>query len=207
MKKIFLILGKASAGKDSIAKEVSKRLNMPIALSFTTRPMRSGEEQGVEYDFISLDEFMDKQVNKQLAEFTRYKVVGGHIWYYGLTREELEKDDYVIAIVNPDGAKQIKKIYGDKAVTIEIKADRVERIKRYIKRGGVECIGECFRRLLADDKDFENFNPKFTIVNNALETSIKRVEEIIRFEIGKDILLETQEDFKNNPDKFIGENR
>lgn len=207
MKKIFLILGKASAGKDSIAREVSKRLNMPIALSFTTRPKRSGEEQGVEYDFISLDEFMDRQVNKQLAEFTRYKVVGGHIWYYGLTREELEKDDYVIAIVNPDGAKQIKKIYGDKAVTIEIKADRVERIKRYIKRGGVECIGECFRRLLADDKDFENFNPKFTIVNNALETSIKRVEEIIRFEIGKDILLETQEDFKNNPDKFIGENR
>ena len=57
MRKIFAIMGKASTGKDTLTKMLSEMLELPIALSFTTRPMRAGEKQGVEYNFISDSDF------------------------------------------------------------------------------------------------------------------------------------------------------
>ena len=203
MKKIFLILGKSSAGKDTITTEVIKELELPMALSFTTRPLRAGEVQGKEYDFITLEEFEEIKSEGRLAEKTSYVVAGGDIWYYGLTRNELEKGDYVIAIVNPDGAKQIKRLYGDRVVTIEIKADRIDRLKRYIKRGGASCIGECFRRYIQDNKDFENLKAKYEVYNDSLAISIEKVKRIIRIEMANQLLKETQEEFERNPSKFI----
>lgn len=205
MKKIFLIVGKSCTGKDTISRIISEDMDLPIALSFTTRPMRAGEWQGREYNFISEIDFWDLHGNNMLAEFTSYQVYGGDTWYYGLTREELEKGDYVLAIVNPEGAGQIKKIYGDKVVMIEIKTDRDERIKRYMSRGGADCIGECFRRILADEEDFEGFEAEYTIENKTLPSAVDRVGEIIRMTMAKDVLREAQEEFKKNPYAFLGE--
>lgn len=203
MKKIFLVAGKACAGKDTLVKRLMAELDISMALSFTTRPMRTAEQQGVEYDFIDEQTFKDLWNNNQLAEYTSYKVANGDIWYYGLTKEELEKDSYVLAIVNPDGVEQIKKIYGDRAIVIYITADDKQRIYRYIERDKSNNIAECCRRYLADEKDFEGFKYDFKVVNDSFEDAYNSLSYYIRRVKGNELLEEMRNDFAGNPAKYV----
>lgn len=204
MKKIILIAGKACAGKDTLVKKIMKELDLPMALSFTTRPKRTGEQQGVEYDFIDEKTFKNLWNNNKLAEFTSYKVANGDTWYYGLTREELEKDDYVLAIVNPDGVEQIKKIYKDKAIVIYITADDKARIYRYIERDNSNNIAECCRRYLADEEDFKGFEYDYKIVNDDFDDAYNKLLSCIRLIRGNEVLENIRNDFAGNPAKYIG---
>ena len=206
MRKIFAIMGKASTGKDTLTKMLSKETGMPIALSFTTRPMRIGEQQGVEYNFITEKDFWDLHGCNLLAEYTSYNVANGDTWYYGLTREELEKDEYVLVIVNPDGLGQIKEIYGEKVCSILIDAPADVRIKRYLDRDKVTEVKaeECCRRFLADQKDFKDISTNHIVINDSeLDDVYKKMEWVIRTEIAHDLLKKVNEEFKKDPNKFI----
>lgn len=206
MRKIFAVMGKASTGKDTLTKMLSETLELPIALSFTTRPMRVGEKQGVEYNFISDDDFWDLHGCNLLAEYTSYKVASGEIWYYGLTKEELEKAEYVLVIVNPDGFKQLTEIYGDKVCSILIDAPADVRIKRYLDRDAVteEKAEECCRRFLADNKDFKDISTNHHITNvGDLKSVYKKLESMVRIEIGNDLLKKVNEDFRSHTRSFL----
>lgn len=206
MRKLFTIMGKASTGKDTLTKMLHEKMELPIALSFTTRPMRNGETQGVEYDFITEKDFWDMHGCNLLAEYTSYDVAGGETWYYGLTREELEKSDYVLVIVNPDGFNQIKEIYGDKVCSILIDAPADVRIKRYLDRDIVTetKAEECCRRFLADQKDFKDMVTDHIVMNiGELETVYKELESKIRMELAKDILIKADEKFRDDPRSFL----
>lgn len=206
MRKIFAIMGKASTGKDTLTKMLNERMELPIALSFTTRPKRKGEVQGVEYNFITKDKFQELDGTNELAEYTSYEVASGEVWYYGLTRKELEKDDYVLVIVNPDGQRQIKDIYGKRVVSIVIDAPADVRIKRYLDRDTVTEVKaeECCRRFLADNKDFKGVETEYTVTNvGNIEDVYKTLEGIVKQEIAKDIMARTDEEFRNNPRRFL----
>lgn len=204
MKKIILIAGKACAGKDTLVKAIMKEMNLPMALSFTTRPMRIGEKQGVEYDFIDEQAFRDLHRNDMLAEFTSYNVANGDTWYYGLTREELEKADYVLAIVNPEGVRQIKEIYGCRAHVILITANDKERIYRYLERDSGNNVAECCRRFLADEKDFVELEYDYLIENDNFENAFTRLKSHLTNLKGNVLLEEMRNDFASNPSKYIG---
>lgn len=206
MRKIFAVMGKASTGKDTLTKMLSETLELPIALSFTTRPMRVGEKQGVEYNFISDDDFWDLHGCDLLAEYTSYEVASGETWHYGLTKEELEKAEYVLVIVNPDGFKQLTEIYGDKVCSILIDAPADVRIKRYLDRDIVteEKAEECCRRFLADNKDFKNISTNHCITNvGDLKSVYKKLESMVRIEIGNDLLKKVNEDFRSHTRSFL----
>ena len=206
MRKIFAIMGKASTGKDTLTKMLSEMLELPIALSFTTRPMRVGEKQGVEYNFISDDDFWDLHGCDLLAEYTSYEVASGETWHYGLTKEELEKAEYVLVIVNPDGFRQLTEIYGDKVCSILIDAPADVRIKRYLDRDTVteEKAEECCRRFLADNKDFKDISTNHCVTNvGDLKSAYKKLESMVRIEIGNDILKKVNEDFRSHTRSFL----
>ena len=206
MRKIFAVMGKASTGKDTLTKMLSETLELPIALSFTTRPMRVGEKQGVEYNFISDDDFWDLHGCDLLAEYTSYEVASGETWHYGLTKEELEKAEYVLVIVNPDGFKQLTEIYGDKVCSILIDAPADVRIKRYLDRDIVteEKAEECCRRFLADNKDFKDISTNHCITNvGDLKSVYKKLESMVRIEIGNDLLKKVDEDFRSHTRSFL----
>lgn len=206
MRKIFAIVGKASTGKDTLTKMLSETLELPIALSFTTRPMRVGEKQGVEYNFISDDDFWDLHGCDLLAEYTSYEVASGETWHYGLTKEELEKADYVLVIVNPDGLKQLKEIYGHKICSILIDAPADVRIKRYLDRDEVteSKAEECCRRFLADNKDFKDISTNHHVTNvGDLKSVYKKLESMVRIEIGNDLLKKVNEDFRSHTRSFL----
>ena len=188
-KKIFALLGYMSVGKDTILKQVLKDIDdvKPI-ISTTTRPMRKGETEGVEYYFIDDVEFFRRGTDfvEQRIYHTKVKENGvekNATWRYGIERMELEKDDYLIVIVDSVGYKELKNYVGNnKIVPIFISAPQEELKARALARGDLEA--EVDRRL---KDDYERFLPVriktvYHEVKNGegrLNEAVKEVENII----------------------------
>ena len=188
-KKIFALLGYMSVGKDTILKQVLKDIDdvKPI-ISTTTRPMRKGETEGVEYYFIDDTEFFRRGTDfvEQRIYHTKVKENGVEkdaTWRYGIERMELEKDDYLIVIVDSVGYKELKNYVGNnKIVPIFISAPQEELKARALARGDLEA--EVDRRLKDDYERFMDFRVRtvYHEVKNGegrLEEAIKEVEGII----------------------------
>ena len=188
-KKIFALLGYSSVGKDTILKQVLKDMDdvKPI-ISTTTRPMRKGETEGVEYYFIDDVEFFRRGTDfvEQRIYHTKVKENGVEkdaTWRYGIERMELEKDDYLIVIVDSVGYKELKNYVGNnKIVPIFISAPQEELKARALARGDLEA--EVDRRLKDDYERFMDFRVRtvYHEVKNGegrLEEAIKKVENII----------------------------
>ena len=188
-KKIFALLGYMGVGKDTILKQVLKDIDdvKPI-ISTTTRPMRKGETEGVEYYFIDDVEFFRRGTDfvEQRIYHTKVKENGVEkdaTWRYGIERAELEKDDYLIVIVDSVGYKELKNYVGNgKIVPIFISAPQEELKARALARGDLEA--EIDRRLKDDYERFMDFRVRtvYHEVKNGegrLEEAIKEVENII----------------------------
>ena len=188
-KKIFALLGYSSVGKDTILKQVLKDMDdvKPI-ISTTTRPMRKGETEGVEYYFIDDTEFFRRGTDfvEQRIYHTKVKENGVEkdaTWRYGIERVELEKDDYLIVIVDSVGYKELKDYVGNgRIVPIFISAPQEELRARALARGDLEA--EVDRRLKDDYERFMDFRVRtvYHEVKNGegrLEEAIKEVEGII----------------------------
>ena len=188
-KKIFALLGYMGVGKDTILKQVLKDMDdvKPI-ISTTTRPMRKGETEGVEYYFIDDVEFFRRGTDfvEQRIYHTKVKENGVEkdaTWRYGIERAELEKDDYLIVIVDSVGYKELKNYVGNgKIVPIFIAAAQEELKARAVARGDLEA--EIDRRLKDDYERFMDFRVRtvYHEVKNGegrLEEAIKEVENII----------------------------
>ena len=188
-KKILALLGYRGVGKDTILKQVLKDMDdvKPI-ISTTTRPMRKGETEGVEYYFIDDTEFFRRGTDfvEQRIYHTKVKENGVEkeaTWRYGIERAELEKDDYLIVIVDSVGYKELKNYVGNnKIVPIFISAPQEELKARALARGDLEA--EVDRRLKDDYERFMDFRVRtvYHEVKNGegrLEEAIKEVEGII----------------------------
>ena len=188
-KKLFCLLGYSSVGKDTILKQVLKDMDdvKPI-ISTTTRPMRKGETEGVEYYFIDDTEFFRRGTDfvEQRIYHTKVKENGvekNATWRYGIERMELEKDDYLIVIVDSVGYKELKNYVGNnKIVPIFISAPQEELKARALARGDLEA--EVDRRLKDDYERFMDFRVRTVYhevknTNGRLEEAIKEVENII----------------------------
>ena len=189
VKKLFCLLGYSSVGKDTILKQVLKDMDdvKPI-ISTTTRPMRKGETEGVEYYFIDDTEFFRRGTDfvEQRIYHTKVKENGVEkdaTWRYGIERAELEKDDYLIVIVDSVGYKELKNYVGNgRIVPIFISAPQEELRTRALARGDFEA--EVDRRLKDDYESFMDFRVRtvYHEVKNGegrLEEAIKEVENII----------------------------
>ena len=188
-KKIFALLGYMGVGKDTILKQVLKDMDdvKPI-ISTTTRPIRKGETEGVEYYFIDDTEFFRRGTDfvEQRIYHTKVKENGIEkeaTWRYGIERAELEKDDYLIVIVDSVGYKELKNYVGNnKIVPIFISAPQEELKARALARGDLEA--EVDRRLKDDYERFMDFRVRTVYhevknTNGRLEEAIKEVENII----------------------------
>lgn len=188
-KKIFALLGYSSVGKDTILKQVLKDIDdvKPI-ISTTTRPMRKGETEGVEYYFIDDTEFFRRGTDfvEQRIYHTKVKENGiekDATWRYGIERAELEKDDYLIVIVDSVGYRELKDYVGNgRIVPIFISAPQEELKTRALARGDLEA--EVDRRLKDDYERFMDFRVRTVYhevknTNGRLEEAIKEVENII----------------------------
>jgi guanylate kinase len=119
------------------------------AITTTSRDPRSHETNGVDYYFVSEDEF-EKDIDAE--RMLEYDVFND--WYYGITREEFNKTN--LSIVTPRGLQKYRKLVGrDNLFVVYIDTPLEVRYERIQKRG--DDPSESLRRFIADEKDFEGF--------------------------------------------------
>lgn len=148
---MICLCGYTATGKDTIQKELLK-LGMKNVVSYTTRPPRSHEVNGVAYHFISQDKFLSLKAHGFFCETTSYDVANGETWCYGSAVKDMT-DDKVI-IVNPDGLKQLIKNNEVNPIVYLIMASE-ETIRERLKARG-DNQEEYERRLIADKEDFKD---------------------------------------------------
>lgn len=148
---MLLLCGKSCAGKDTIQKELV-RMGMKSIVLYTTRPPRENEKDGVEYHFITKEDFLEKEKQGFFAETVYYDVATGDRWFYGIAVKDLSDDKAII--VNPHGLKQLRKIESLNTIAFYITAGEETIWNRLRERG--DNAAEARRRLNADDKDFSD---------------------------------------------------
>lgn len=190
--KIFAILGESGAGKDAIIKVLLDKIqqqNLPIKKmpSYTTRPIRKGETDGVEYNFTTMHEFDNLYKNNEIIEYNTYNIENiKQTWvYYSLKKDVDLKNNSLIKIVNPSGLSQLRQQFKDEVVVFYITCPTEIRKQRYIKRGAFDDnLDDRFKR---DEKDFMYLKYDYKIVNDGTHSIENRAElllELIKGEIG-----------------------
>lgn len=148
---VVALIGKAGAGKDSIQKatcELHPLMFHPI-VSCTTRPAREGEIDGVDYHYITLNEFTRKVLNGDMLEATEFRD-----WFYGTTLDSLSKDKINIGVFNPAGVEALLEDPRLDVIIFEVVAPDKQRLMRYLNREETPDCAEMCRRYFTDEKDF-----------------------------------------------------
>lgn len=191
-KKIICIVGKAGTGKDTILKiacQLDNRLN-PI-ISYTSRPQREGEIDGLDYYFITEQEFLNKIQNDEMLEYTSFNG-----WFYGIGKDCLSEKGINIGVFNPAGVETLEKFSNIQVYLFVIHSDDKVRLIRQLNREENPDVEEIVRRYWADQKDFRNYDLRDNVNNTPTDLAIiiNKLEKIIDqilFEKAVDELLRT----------------
>lgn len=191
MGKIFYIMGKSSSGKDTIYKKLSERMpELQRIVPYTTRPIRDGEQEGVEYYFVGEDRLREMQEAGRVIEVRAYNTKCG-VWTYFTADDgqiDLEKKDYLV-IGTLESFQALKKYFGEeKIVPIYIEVDDGVRLSRALEREQREKeprYEEMCRRFLADSADFSEENLRRAgiwkrFVNMELERCLEEIGAYIK---------------------------
>lgn len=153
---IIAICGKSATGKDTLAAwllSMLKVINVPtnIIVSDTTRPPRFKEKNGVDYYFLTEDEFHNKINSNKYLEYSSFNG-----WFYGTDKSNIKNNCINIGIFNVDGLSSLAAYAADfEIVCVYLKCSLYQRIKRSVEREGCFKI-EYLRRAKADYYDFKD---------------------------------------------------
>lgn len=179
---LFIISGPSGVGKSSICREVLKETeNLEFSISYTTRGARDDEVDGVDYHFISDEEF-NALMGKN--EFIEYANVHGN--YYGTRRSEIDKKlkrgDDVLLDIDVQGAKQVKNSFNGGVFIFVIPPSTDELRRRLLKREG-EIDLNFEMRLKVAMSELEHIDDyDYVIVNDDLKDAVDRVGNVISAE-------------------------
>jgi guanylate kinase len=161
MGKIFYVIGKSSTGKDTIYKSLmeNQELGLKPFVMYTTRPMRAGETEGVEYYFTDEEGLNAIEASGKLIEVRAYQTVHG-VWKYFTAdsdKIDLEHENYAMIGVL-DSFRAAREYYGrDRVIPIYIEVEDGERLQRALDRERTQeqpRYAELCRRFLTDSEDF-----------------------------------------------------
>jgi len=167
MFKIFIVMGKSATGKDSIYKRLQEVLELKLksVVGYTTRPIRKGEIDGVEYFFVNEDKLMELKAKDKVIEHRAYPTMHG-IWNYFTVDDgqiNINNSNYLL-IGTLETYEQIKNYYGEEVVApIYLEVEDGLRLKRALHREQKQenpKYSELCRRFLADEEDFSEENLK-----------------------------------------------
>lgn len=186
MGKIFVIIGKSASGKDTLMQQILTSCpHLKKVTSYTTRPMREGERNGREYNFVSWDFFREMEAEGKVIEERVYATKNGN-WKYGTIDDgavDFAKGSYLM-IKDPLGAQKLKEYYGDQnVITILIEVNDGIRLMRALTRELSQedpKYAELCRRFLADEEDFKEVHPDFTVVNDNVIRAAAEIQKIIK---------------------------
>lgn len=178
---MIIFLGESASGKSTLAAEfVAKHPEYHPLITYTTRPKRANEEDGVDYHFVTVEEYNQLKEDGKFIDTATY-----NDWQYGLAKEDCQ-DDKAVLIATPSILRN-PKLKDIDYVSIYIKVDRASRLVMSIWRGNGSDndIDEACRRSISDcgmfagieyevDHVIENYGFKLKV-----EELVNKVEELI----------------------------
>ena len=164
---MIILCGASASGKTVTALELQKKYGLKKAITTTTRDKRIGETDGVEYFFISKEEFQKRLAENKFVESSLYN---GN--YYGCGIDQVS--DEKVVVLDPNGLHSFKKLKNKNIVTFLLIADEKTRRERMVSRGDKKENIEV--RLTNDVIDFSL--KKIGQVDFVIKTNDKTIEEI-----------------------------
>ena len=159
---VIVILGKSNAGKTTFANHLEKKYKIKRVVTTTSRPLRDGEIDGVDYNFVTYEEARNNIKNGEFIEYAKYKVANNETWIYGTKISDIDTSKTSLIVLNPIGYKKLKSLYKDKVLCIYIKPSLIKRVFRVLKRDKGD-YKQAFIRLKNDYKDFKDVDADIII--------------------------------------------
>lgn len=176
MKYIVAFIGKAGAGKDTIATELHHRNpSWNMIVSCTTRPRREGEVDGVNYHYLTNEEFAQKVLNGDMLEATYF-----NNWHYGTMASSLH-EGVNLGVFNPEGYDCLQEILPNdiEVIGFYVTAEDKTRLLRQLNREENPDVHEIIRRFNADEEDFYDIDndPSYPVihVDNGKNSSLQDI--------------------------------
>lgn len=170
---MIILVGESASGKSTTEKILVEKFGYKKTISYTTRPIRKGEVNGIDYHFISEDEYIDKFNSNFFVETGAYNK-----WLYGTTKEQYKEN--TVCALTPHGLRQIKKNFGEENITsFYIKVPRRDRLIKTLQRG--DDIEEAIRRSQSDVGQYDGIEDEvnFIINNTGYEKSPECMAQLI----------------------------
>jgi guanylate kinase len=185
--KLINIIGFSSSGKDTVARILEKTKGFKFCVSHTTRPMRSSEQQDLQYHFITNSEMNDMIYKEEFIEYRQYNTIQdgkNTTWHYGLSKNEIDltKCNHIVCVDLMGSLELTEYIGQENAISIFINADYESRKLRAIARDINFEEDEFIRRYDDDKTKLEGIKDyvDYIVNNNDLDACIKDIECIIK---------------------------
>ena len=174
--KIIALIGEAGSGKDFLLR--CSRVQYPQyneIISFTTRPMREGEREGMNYHFVDVNTFNDMINKGQMYESASFNG-----WFYGTAAASLDKDKINIGVFNPTGIRSLLERKDEVDLKVfYVRAPAHTRLLRQLQRETEPNVDEIIRRYHTDIEDFRVLDFEHFIVNNETKCDIDKALELM----------------------------
>lgn len=179
--KVLIFSAPSGSGKSTIVNHIlGLHPEIEFSVSATSRPPRGQEQDGVEYYFLSVEEFCRRIEADQFVEYEQ--VYEGR--YYGTLKSEVEriwaKGHVIIFDVDVKGGVNLKKYFGDKALSVFIQAPSVEELKRRLIARNTD-TPEAIAERVAKAAEEMTYAPKFDVVliNDNLDKAYAEAEKMV----------------------------
>lgn len=187
LNKIIIIAAPSGSGKTSVVRHLLKAMpgKLAFSVSCATRQPRNNEKDGVDYYFISADEFKDR-INRQ--EFVEWEMVYAGK-YYGTLKSEMRRiwDMNKIPLLDIDvkGGMNVQSQYPKQSLSLFIEPPSIEELERRLRTRGTE-TPESLRARISKASYELTFKDRFdhVIINDRLERACAEAEELVRNFLG-----------------------
>lgn len=179
--KLIVISGPSGVGKTTLLKKLFERCpRLAASVSATTRPARPGERNGVDYWFLSDEEFRSR---RERGEFLECFEVFGHGYWYGTllgqVTPSLETGKWVVLEIDVQGALAVLESYPD-AVTIFVRPGSLEELERRLRSRQTETEAALQRRLAVARHELESADRyRFQVLNDDVDRAVQEICDIL----------------------------
>jgi guanylate kinase len=175
---LLVVSSPSGAGKTTLARRLAKEHNLHFSVSYTTRKPRTGERQGIDYHFVSDEEFA-RMVQGQL--FAEWAVVHGNRYGTAIdtVNEAIEKGVDCLFDIDYQGGRQIRQQWPDDSVLCFILPPSLAELERRLRNRGTESAEVIESRLAMAKKELAHYKTyDYLVVNEELETAYSELSAI-----------------------------